>query len=339
MPKPANSQPVVELAFSRAPRRPLCADYFKNGVFQRDKRHAMTLRHVQFDRPGYCSVILIDIDRRGAANAADDAGLPPPSWICMNPNNGHAHMAFVLSEPIRRTDSVVDRPVRFLRAVQAGLTTMLGGDRNYNGRLTKNPLSKDWVVEVTNKAYSLTELSEYIPDELLIYPNMGRQIKVGDLGGDSHSRNVTMFNILRQRFYKQWGLLVSMPTEDALKVILDAANEINATQFLNPLSSHELLTISRSINRFLRMHFRAASSSLAFLSRQAYRQELSAQRRRSNNEERISQAARAIAASGRTMTLSALAREAGLSRQTLSTTHSEHCVRLLSRSEMPNLDG
>lgn len=327
---PIDMPAVVRQAFERAPSHLFCCDDFDHGVYRKNKYVALTRRHVQIDKAGYCSVILLDVDRRGATDAPADAGLPPPSWVCMNPANGHAHIAYVLEEPIRRT-SADDRPARFLRAVRQGMVRMIQADTNYNGRLTKNPLSSAWVTTVVNKTYSLSELAEYIPDDLLSIParrafTSQREEVLAPVG-----RNAALFDAVRQAHYPAWSSLVSMPASQSVAKLFDAAVRMNGERIdVAPLSEHELMTICRSIDRFLRSRYRKPKDSEAFSLRQGRRQKLAAQKRRLNNQQRLIVAASSLVGSGRPLTFASLARESGLTRQTVASTHREHSLALMA---------
>lgn len=322
---PLDPPSVVKTVFDRAPQFLLCCDDFKQGVYRQTKSKALLKRHVQIDKQGCCSVILIDIDRRGAATAYEDVGLPPPSWSCTNPKNGHAHVAYVLDDPVWRTDSLIDRPVRLLRAVRHAMNTMLGGDQNYAAKLTKNPLHPDWIVDTINKTYTLSELMEYIPGKYLQKQKIHR-------GHDENtdtisSRNKTVFDAVRLKHYPEWSKLVLLPRGAFFEILLASAHQANV--FPEPLSERELITICRSIERFMRKQHRAPADSAAFQRRQSIRQRLAAKQRRLNNHERLCVAAKTLANTGIRLTFSSIAKQAGLTRQTAASTHREQCLRLI----------
>lgn len=324
---PLDRSGVIKTIFDRAPKFLLCCDDFTQGVHRQIKSKAFLKRNVQIDKLGCCSVILIDIDRRGAATAHEDVGLPPPSWSCTNPKNGHAHVAYVLDEPIWRTDSVMDRPVRLLRAVRHAMITMLGGDQNYAARLTKNPLHPDWIVDIINKTYTLSELMEYIPNQ---YLESQKKFRAQDEDTYTQSsRNKSVFDVVRLRHYSEWSKLVLLPKRSLVETLLATARQANV--FPEPLTERELITICRSIARFMRNRYRASTDSDAFKSRQSYRQRLAAKQRRQNNNERIGNAALALAINGVPLTFSSIAKQAGLTRQTAASTHREHCLSLIQK--------
>lgn len=316
---------VVKKAFDRAPQFMLCCDDFTQGVYRRAKTTALLKRHIQIDKRGCCSVIVIDIDRRGAASVHEDVGLPPPSWSCTNPKNGHAHIAYVLEQPVWRIDQVADRPVRLLHAIRRALTNMLGGDPHYTARLTKNPLHPDWIVDTINKAYTLSELLEYIPDRFL-------QLQAESLGKDwgtetTSSRNKTVFDAVRLKHYPEWSKLTLLPKHALCNTLMESARQANV--FPAPLSENELITICRSIERFIRTRYRSPKDAADFKRRQSSRQRLAAQKRRENNRERLSASAMTLANNGAPLTFSSIARHAGLTRQTAASTHRDHCLHLI----------
>ena len=276
---PLDTPNVVKTVFDRAPQFLLCCDDFTQGVHRQNKSKAFLKKNVQIDKRGCCSVILIDIDRRGAATAYEDVGLPPPSWSCTNPKNGHAHIAYVLDDPIWRTDSLIDSPVRLLRAVRHAINTMLGGDQNYAAKLTKNPLHPDWIVDIINKTYTLSELMEYIPGKYLQKQKIHRETYENT--DTISSRNKAVFDAVRLKHYPEWSKLVHLPRGALFERLLASAHQANV--FPEPLSERELITICRSIERFMRKQYRTPADSVPFQRRQKIRQRLAAKQRRRNN--------------------------------------------------------
>lgn len=328
---PLNSSGVIKTAFDRAPQFLLCCDDYSHGVYRQAKTNALLKRHVQIDKRGCCSVILIDIDRRGAASAYDDVGLPPPSWSCTNPRNGHAHIAYVLEQPVWRIDHLADSPVRLLHAIRQALTTMLSGDPNFAARLTKNPLHPDWVVDTVNKTYSLSELWEYIPRRFFQLQPQG---PCEDFGAETTaSRNKTVFDAVRLKHYPEWSKLVLLPKHVVLETLMRSARQFNV--FAIPLPERELVTICRSIERFIRIQYRAPEDAAVFKRRQANRQRLAALKRRQNNHQRLRTAAITLANSGAPLTFSSIARQAGMTRQTAASTHRDLCRQLMLTLSRP----
>jgi hypothetical protein len=91
--------------------------------------------------------MLHDIDRSDAYFAHEDAYLPPPNVIALNPENGHGHSAILLATPVARHSASRLAPLRFFADVERGFARRLRADRRYTGLIAKNPLHADWRVE------------------------------------------------------------------------------------------------------------------------------------------------------------------------------------------------
>ena len=48
--------------------------------------------------------MVFDVDRDASWYAADEAGLPAPTWIAINRRNGHGHLAYRIDTPVRLED-------------------------------------------------------------------------------------------------------------------------------------------------------------------------------------------------------------------------------------------
>lgn len=85
-----------------------------------------------------CWVIVADIDHSdGDIRALSCPAVP--SWVVVNPTNGHAQAAWVI-EPVARGDRARTRPQDFLDAVASALSNAVGGDAHFVGVRCRNPL-------------------------------------------------------------------------------------------------------------------------------------------------------------------------------------------------------
>ena len=62
-----------------------------------------------------------DVDRPGAAIDWSDRGAPAPNISVKNPENGHAHLLYGLSVPVRTAPDGRAGPLRYAAAVEASL--------------------------------------------------------------------------------------------------------------------------------------------------------------------------------------------------------------------------
>ena len=112
----------------------------------------------------------------------------------MNPENGHAHIAYRLKIPICTSDIAHIKPIRFLAAIESAMIEKLKSDRGFAGLLTKNPLHPHWQNKVWDKyEYTLDELADYL--DLKGPPRRGKECS--GLG-----RNCELFEEARKWSYK-----------------------------------------------------------------------------------------------------------------------------------------
>lgn len=250
--------PCTQLFIERLPKKPYCTNQL--GILSvRDQQRALKHSYLQHDSPDAVSTLIFDIDRPGAAYAWEDAGLPPPHWIAVNPENGHAHLAYQLASPVCRTDAARALPLRYLAAIERVLANRIGADMGYVGLITKNPLHRDWVVLWHSHApYSLGYLAEFCPDgELFGYQRTPAPVGLG--------RNVYLFDTARQWAYSairgywqpngldRWASAVREHL-DGLNFGLDAAAG-------GPLPDSEIKAMARSVARWTWKHITPAGFS------------------------------------------------------------------------------
>lgn len=179
----------------RFPLRPYCSDDPKRyGPRVRDLRRAITKAHIQVNPPTARLWSVFDVDRPEAAHAWEAASLPPPTWAAINPENGHAHIAWGLRVPVvlERADNN-EKALRFLAAIEGCISARLGADASYHGGLTKNPLHPRWIVHHPGRLeYDLHDLAEHLPELRTYRPPRRAQEQAGT------GRNVHLFTELQR---------------------------------------------------------------------------------------------------------------------------------------------
>jgi len=151
---------ALQLDFpNHIPNRPYCADDFDYGLRIRGKKQALQHRHIQLNGPATFAWMLHDIDQPDAYCAHEDVDLPPPNFIAINPENGHAHSAYLLAEPVARHSMARPHPLRYFAAIERGVSRRLGADRAYPAVTAKNPLHPHWRTEWRrDQPFTLNEL-------------------------------------------------------------------------------------------------------------------------------------------------------------------------------------
>lgn len=234
---------------SRFPRRPYCTNDLEAGLRIRPFRQAVLHSYLSINPPHLRIWSVHDIDRADAANAWEQAGLPPPTWTAANPVNGHAHSAWGLSVPVLVNNiGARDGPIRYLCAIESMMRERLQSDPSYGGLITKNPASKSWKVQRgPNYSYTLAELAQYLPGIEKYRPKPKSEI-VG-LG-----RNVHLFDRLSKWSYRAvrnyWGGELSGRDAWMIAVNLKAL-EMNADLFgSNLLGGKEVWHVARSVAKW-----------------------------------------------------------------------------------------
>jgi hypothetical protein len=227
------------------PLRPYCSNDLERGVVVRPSAEALRYRHIQLNHPSSAQWITFDYDHPGGYFADDDANLPPANIVAINPENGRAHLSYLLESPVATHDMARLEPLKYLAAVQCGMTKRMGADQHYVGLITKNPLHSDWHVEWRReRPYSLDELDD------ALFPADKRKESRRD-ASFGFGRNVTAFECLRTIGYREVLKLKAdgLRQRDFDQRLLDIVTGINM-QFAKPMSPSELRAISKSVSKW-----------------------------------------------------------------------------------------
>lgn len=217
------------------------------GTRFRRKEKALNYRYVELNQL-YKKFIALDIDDEGAAYRWDERGLPPPSYVVVNPENTHCHYFYELKVPVYYTEQAHRAPQKFYEATDIALTSMLGADTGFVGHLVKNPLHPSWRTIRHQVCYDLEDFQEYGLD---LQSQKQKQKLADSLGG----RNTTLFETLRLWAYQE----VKKHSSHAIfqQVVDDKALSINQL-FLNSLNgilpAKEVLSTAKSIGKWTWKH-------------------------------------------------------------------------------------
>ena len=257
---------VLRAAFpDLIPSKLHCTDVPSDGLMTRFRRSALQFRHVQLNGASGFRWMPLDIDRCDAYFAHRDANLPPPNFIAINPDNGHAHSAILLATPVACHSASRDAPLRYYAAVERGFIRRLGADRHYVGHITKNPLHPHWRVEWRrDEPYTLAELADWLCfEDMRPYPSIEATFGM--------SRNVAVFDELRRIAYREVLDFKRAGSFEAWQDhCLHRAAALNQ-QFPVPMRHSEVRAIARSVSKWTWKHF----SEQTFAGRQSQRGKLS----------------------------------------------------------------
>lgn len=231
----------IQALFSDLPKRPYCTNA-KGFCRPRTKKHAIKHAYIQPNHPAVAQWLVFDLDHEQALFAYHDNNAPRPQLIIKNPQNGHAHYCYRLSEKVGLWGKSSSRAIEYLKAVYKALQRKLGADAGYSGNLIKNPVHKNWLTYTTGtkKSYTLGELAEYLD---LTEPTKNPVVNDENW---YFGRNHEVFERTRHQAYP---IADKYGYDTLYRVVLAIASEENA-KFYNPMHPKELHHIARSIARF-----------------------------------------------------------------------------------------
>jgi hypothetical protein len=312
---------LLDYFYDSLPPRPWCADDYTQGSQFIDKEKAVKMRHIQVNGPGLVRWLVLDVDNPHAFFAWDDANLPRPHIIVVNPANGHAHWLYRLEMPVCITDKGWIKPQKYLDAVREGFhRANVGVDPCYSGPLCKNPLSCHWKTYWhPTKPYDLDFLADHLDLPPRGQSSGKRRAVVEDLKGlvKPGTRNVTLFNLLRQqiyshRFSEEWA---SGSRWDAH--VLELAEQINAS-FDPPLPFGEVKSTAKSVAGWTWRRYRGHGGEPPDSESQRKAQQCQAKARSNATDVKIKEAVINLQERRERVTIVAIASLTGLSRDTVS---------------------
>jgi len=190
------------------PFRVRCSDNLDVGLAWADRNVALSHREIAPDPPGWKTALRFDVDcpcdrcphaKAGrcprAAGFWREANVAEPSFIVVNPANGHAHYVYLLRGWIR-TDGAAPgdlSAVRYFAAIERAYTRALRADAGYAGLVQHNPFHAAYETHSgRDDPYSLRELAAYVD----LPPAPRRTVEICTDG-----RNVETFDRLRRWAY------------------------------------------------------------------------------------------------------------------------------------------
>ena len=230
-------------------KKPYCSND-KTASLIRSAATALLYPTIQLNPPHLCAWLIFDIDavfkgfisdyKFSGTYAWEDANLPIPSYVAINPSNGHYHLAYAISA-VFTTENARVHPLEYLAAIERTYTRLLNADANYVGLMTHNPLHEKWQTIVFHyHEYSLSELQ----NGMKLDP---KEKKAVNLSG--YSRHIDLFDTLRFAAYAR--VVDSNVDYDTLySELLEIADKTNGEHFNAPLPSSSLRAVSKSVAKY-----------------------------------------------------------------------------------------
>ena len=195
-----------------------------------------------------------DLDWEGSATIWEDLGLPKPTIIIVNRENGHSNTAYELEKEVywpcgTNINKISTKPVDYFKAISRGYTRKLDADYSYTNSSFKNPFSNLWKVTWNDVKYDLAYLSEFviISNKIEYYNRLKKENFVG--------RNEELFYTARKwsythvKHYENYEIF-----RDSLKTFLI---EHNCTKIIEhwpqrgQLCDSEVNTITRNVAKWV----------------------------------------------------------------------------------------
>lgn len=277
-----NDPELHDFLTTRLPYKPYCSDELSAGIKPRKLLQALERRYIQLNPPHLRWFMVFDVDREGAAFAWEEAGLPHPTWIAINGENGHGHLVYTLEDPVLTAEfEGRQAPLRYLASIEEAYRTKLRADDGYSSLITKNPMNLDWyVLRAGNnclRGESLDYFAEFI--ELNKLSKARRKVGRTNVHAVGLGRNCTVFNQVSQWSYRNIRDYKSASNfENWHREVLNQCLACNSS-FLTPLLLNELRAIAKSIAKWVWYHFNITASDRRFSKLQAHR---NAQRKTNN---------------------------------------------------------
>lgn len=328
---------ALHRVLTEAPYLPRCSDN-KTATRVRPREYAIRYPYMQVNRRGFVSWLIFDLDH-DQAMIWDDVGLPAPNLIVRNRISGHSHLYYAIV-PVCTTENARGRPIAFMKAVYAAFAARLRADADFHsGPVAKTPGHPWWLTqELHSHVHELGELADYV--DLPLLSPWGR---TPQLEAVSHSRHCMLFELLRHFAYRAVGREREHGSLASFTRVVEAyANDRNSFRrygFPDDLPQSSIRATVRSVARWTWSHYRGTGRcnrgvmgldpSLPLDERQRRAAARTHALRHQATADRIRGACRQLEQLGQKLTFSAIARQSGLSRQTVAA--ARHLLSELSR--------
>ena len=229
-------------------KKPYCSND-KTASLIRPAATALLYPTIQLNPPHLCAWLIFDIDvpfkgfisdyKFSGTYSWEDANLPHPNYVAINPSNGHYHLAYAILA-VFTTENARAHPLKYLAAIERTYQRLLNADNNYVGLMTHNPLHDQWqTIVFHHHEYSLAELQNGM--------KLDPKKKAVNLGG--YSRHIDLFDTLRFAAYER--VVDSNVDFDTLYCeLLELADKTNTKHFNAPLSLSSLRAVTKSVAKY-----------------------------------------------------------------------------------------
>lgn len=317
---------VYHRVLSEAPYLPRCSDN-KTAARVRPRDYAIRYPYMQVNRQNMVSWLIFDLDHSNTL-IWEDENFPAPNLVVRNRANGHAHLYYAIV-PVCTSENANTKPIQYMKAVYEAMALRLNADPSYSGPVAKTPGHPWWSTwEIHNTEYTLGELADYV--ELPVKSHWGA---APDVESVSHSRHCMLFEELRFYAYSIVNKLKDQGTFQSFCRLLNAyahsKNNYQCRGFDSNLSVAQVNATVKSVSRWTWEKYTgqgnqcargvmALDKSLPLKQRQSLAAQRTHVEQKSKTESKIEAACKILLQKGERCTQVAVAKVAGLSRQTVA---------------------
>jgi hypothetical protein len=162
LPALITDNPVFQRFISHLPKYPHCMNE-KGAMSQHSKRVALSYKRIALNKHRRL-YLPFDLDIEDSRDQWSKVGLPEPTIIVGNRDNGKCHFFYELKNPVLMVNLpwINKGPQDFYRSLWREMATLLASDLGYTRYIVKNPLSGYWHVETNDIAYGMIQLSRAV---------------------------------------------------------------------------------------------------------------------------------------------------------------------------------
>jgi hypothetical protein len=356
-----SSQSSIIHFLANLPPKPYCSDDLRR-LNIRPAKTAQKYAYIQPNDPYNTRWVVFDMDLGAESfHQFEDKMTATPNLIVQNPENLNCHYLYLLKNPVWVNNTGKQAPQAYLNAIKTAMTAQLSADSRYSGLICKNPLNPQWrTTELHSHLHSLDDLGKYVDLSLPSIERDRAKAEKGLIDVVINGRNDHLFTILRlfayERIASYKGLEGSMDSVRLFTMWQNAiekeAMRIN-TAFPSVLGIGEIKSTAKSVSRWVWKHYQEGEQvqrgKMGFgetrhnynftapmlpeeerKRRQSLSAELTNKHRKENTELKINQAIERLKANGEKLTNSAIAKQAGLNRQTMIKNYSDFIAKKVS---------
>lgn len=307
-----------------APYLARCSDN-KTASHVRPRSYAINWPYMQINRSDMVSWLIFDLDHSNP-NIWDDQDLPAPNFIVRDKTTNRSHLYYAIV-PVCTGDKARSKPILFMRRVYQAMAKAMGADTSYAGTVAKTPHHPTWTTtELHGYVYELGELAGHI--EIEYVPPWAKK----EAQDTSHSRNCTLFEELRHFAYSIVGHDREHSNYESFKgrleLYADKKNNFSKRGWDSNLGYSEIKATVKSVARWTWDHYTVTDcvnrgvmnldASLPAEKRKSLAAFRTHNQRRSETAKKILTVTQELVKSKEEATYTAVAKLAGLTRQTVA---------------------